>query len=80
MKSKNRSCFSQVSSNKFIITIAKVKKSGIDSTSTVAMVTRMVRKNMLKIGKWPFWSKYKTCNRGINIEHKQIPNRYFIRW
>ena len=48
-----------------------MKKSGIDSTSTVAMVTRMVRKTRLKIGKWPFWSKYKTCNRGINIEHKK---------
>ena len=39
----------------------------------VAMVTKMAAKNRLKIEKLPFWSKFETCNRGINIEHKQIP-------
>ena len=50
MKSKNRSCFSQVSSNWFIRTIAKVLKSGIDSTRTVNMVTKMIHQNRKKIG------------------------------
>ena len=36
--------------------------------------------NRLKIGKWPFWSKLETCNIGINIDHKQIPKKYFNRW
>ena len=31
--------------------------------------------NRLKIGKWPFWSKFETGNKGINIEHKQIPTK-----
>ena len=34
----------------------------------------MAAKNRLKIGKWPFWSKFKIFDRQINIEHKQIPN------
>ena len=38
------------------------------------------RQNRLKIGKWPFWNKFETFNRGINIEHKQIPKKYFNRW
>ena len=25
----------------------------------------------LEIGKWPFWSKFETFDREINIEHKQ---------
>ena len=50
-------------------TIAKVLKYGIDLTFTVAMLTKIGRQNGLKIGKWPFWSKFDTCNRGINIEH-----------
>ena len=29
-----------------------------------------------KIGKSPFWSKFETCNRGIDIEHKQIPKKF----
>ena len=33
--------------------------------------------NRLKIGNWPFWSKFETLDREINIEHKQIPKRYF---
>ena len=37
------------------------------------MVIKKARQNKLIIGKWPFWSKYETFNRGINIEHKQIP-------
>ena len=28
---------------------------------------------MLKIGNLPFWSKFETFDREINIEHKQIP-------
>ena len=35
--------------------------------------------NRLKIGNWPFWSKFKTFDRGNNIEHKQIPTIYFNR-
>ena len=35
--------------------------------------------NRLKIGKWPFWSNFKTFDREINIEHKQIPKRYINR-
>ena len=44
MRSKAKSCSSQVSSYYFIRTIAKVLKSGIDSTFTVAMVTNMATK------------------------------------
>ena len=33
--------------------------------------------NRLKIGNWPFWSKFETFDRDINREHKQIPKRYF---
>ena len=41
---KNKSCSSQVSSYWFIRTIAKVQRSSIDSTFTVAMVTKMAAK------------------------------------
>ena len=44
MRSKNKSCSSQVSSYLFIRTIIKVLSSGIDSTFTVAMVTKMAVK------------------------------------
>ena len=46
--------------------------SEIDSIFTVAMVKKWLP-NRLKIGKWPFWSKIKTLDGEINIEHKQIP-------
>ena len=35
--------------------------------------------NRLKIEQWPFWSKFKTFDREINIEHKQIPKWYLNR-
>ena len=36
----------------------------------------MATKMAAKIGgKLPFWSKFETCNRGINIEHKQIQKK-----
>ena len=38
------------------------------------------RQNRLKIGNWPFWSIFKTCNRGINIDRKQLPKTYYNRW
>ena len=41
MRPKNENWFSQVSSNKFIRTIAQVYKSGIGSIFTIAMVTKM---------------------------------------
>ena len=41
MRSKNKNCSAQVSSYKFIRTIAKVYRSGIYSTFSVAMVTKM---------------------------------------
>ena len=50
-----------------------MKKSGIDSNFYGCYGNKNGRQNMLKIGKLPFWSKFETCNRGINIEHKQIP-------
>ena len=40
--------------------MAKVKKYGIVSTLTV------------ENRKMTIWSKFATCNRGINIEHKQL--------
>ena len=43
-EAKNENCFSQVSSNQFIRTIAQVLKSGIYSIFTVAMVTKMAAK------------------------------------
>ena len=41
---KNKSCSSQVSCYKFIRTKAKVLKSSINLTITVAMVTKMAAK------------------------------------
>ena len=79
MRSKNKSCSLQVSSYWFIWTKAKVWRSGIDSTFTVAMVTKNCRINRQKIWKWPFWSKFETCKRGINTEHKQIPKNILTR-
>ena len=38
------------------------------------------RQNRLKIGKLQFWSKFETCYREINIEHKHIPKKYYNRW
>ena len=35
--------------------------------------------NRLKIGNLSFWSKFETFDREINIEHKQIPKKYFNR-
>ena len=40
------------------------------------MVTNMAA----KIGKWPFWTKVETCNREINIEHKQIPKKNILTY
>ena len=37
------------------------------------------RQNRLKIENWPFWSKVERFDRETNIEHKQIPIRYFNR-
>ena len=34
------------------------------------------RQNKMKMGNWPFWSKFETFDREINIEHKQIPKGY----
>ena len=44
MKSKNKSCSSQVSFYYIIRTKAKVQRSGIYLTFTVAMVTKMAAK------------------------------------
>ena len=51
MRSKNKSCSPQVSSYKFVRTITKVLKSGIDLTFTVANGNKNGRQNVLKIGK-----------------------------
>ena len=55
--------------------IALVLKSGINLTYTVAMVTKMATKK----GNGPFWNKFETFDREINIEHKKIPKIYFNR-
>ena len=47
-------------------------KTGTNLTF-VAMVTKMAKKNRLKIGKLPSWSKCETVDREINIKNKQIP-------
>ena len=47
--------------------------SAINLTMTVAMVTKMAAKNRLKIGELPFWDKFETLDRDINIEPTQIP-------
>ena len=60
--------------------MAQVYKSGISLTFTVAIVTKMTAKIGWKIGNWPFWSEYETVDREINMEHKQMPKRYFNRW
>ena len=44
LRSKNKSCSSQVSLYYFTRTIAKVQNSGIDLNFTVAMVTKMAAK------------------------------------
>ena len=75
MRLKNEILFSSNSSYWFIRTMTKVYKSDISLTFTVAMVTKMA----VKIGNWPFWSKFETFDRAINIEHKQIPKKYFNR-
>ena len=36
----------------------------------------MAAQNRLKIGNLPFWGKFETFDRAINIEHKEIP-KYF---
>ena len=52
MRSKNKSCSSEVSSYQFIRAIAKVLKSGIDSTFTVAIYgNKNGCQNRLKIEK-----------------------------
>ena len=56
--------------------MAQVYKYDISLTFTVAMVSKNGRQNRLKIENWPFWSKFETFGRAINIEHKQIPKRY----
>ena len=33
----------------------------------------MAAQNRLKIGNLPFWGKFETFDRAINIEHKEIP-------
>ena len=59
--------------------MAQVYNSGIILTFTVAMVTENGCKNKLKIGNWPFRSKFETFDREINLEHKQIPKIYINR-
>ena len=59
--------------------MAQVYKSDISLTFTVAMGTNNGRQNRLKIGDRPFWNKFETFDRAINIEHKQIPKLYFNR-
>ena len=51
--------------------------SGTNLSFTVAMGTENGRRKRLRIGKWSFWTNFETCDRGIFIEHKQIPKRYF---
>ena len=39
------------------------------------------RRNRLKTGNWPFWSRFEMFERQINIEHKQIQTKiYFNSW
>ena len=73
MRSKNKSCCSQVSSHQFIRTIVKMLKVWHWFNFYCCYDNKNGLQNMLKIGKRPFWSKFETCNRGINIEHEQIP-------
>ena len=79
MRPKNEIRFSSIPSYWFIRTMTQVCKSDISFTFTVAMVTKNRRQNRLKIGKLPFWSKFETFDRAINIEHEQIPKIYFNR-
>ena len=51
-------------------------RSGNNLTFTVALVKKG-RQSRLKIGKWPFCSKFETYDREINIEHKHIPKKIF---
>ena len=48
-------------------------------TSKVVSESVLCRQNRLKIGNWPFWSKFKRFDREINIVHKHIPKIYFNR-
>ena len=50
--------------------MAQVYRSVISLTFTVAMVTKMAAKNRLKVGNWPFWSKFEMSDSAISIEHK----------
>ena len=56
--------------------MAQVYKSDISLTLTIAMVTKWPPK-MLKIGNLPFWGKFETFDRAINIEHKEIQKKIF---
>ena len=44
MRPKNKNCFSPISSNQFIRKMAKVLKSGINLTLTIAVATKMSAK------------------------------------
>ena len=55
--------------------MAHVYKSDISLTNR-CYGNKNGRHNRLKIKKIPFWSKFETFDRAINIEHKQIPKRY----
>ena len=55
-------------------------KSRISLTFTVAMVTKLAAKIGWKQEIDHFGANLRYCDRVINIEHKQIPNRYFNRW
>ena len=66
----------EVEKSKSKVDLAILRKNG---SFTVAMGTKNACQNRLKVGKWPFWSKYVTFDREINIEHKQIPKIYFNR-
>ena len=59
--------------------MAQVYKSDISLTFTVVMVAKNDHQNRLKIGNRLFWRKFETFYRAINIEHRQIPKRYFNR-
>ena len=78
MRLKYKNCFSPIS-YLFIKTITKVLKSQITFDFYHLYGNKNGCQNRPKIGHGPFWSKFEMFDREINIEHKQIPKRYFNR-
>ena len=59
LEPKTESCFSSISSYRFIRRMVQVLNSGIYINLMVAMVTKNGRQNRPKILKLPFWAKFK---------------------